>query len=319
MGAGRRAERPHARRAESLERRQGPLVGAAAHRAGVRGEIRPLAGRPLPPRRDVPALAAGQAARCLSLRPARGRAPLPARQGLLVRVEAFLTGPELGRHVLQVHADPGPGRRAAAHRIDQHVGGLQVLGDFGVTRLPALEPRERVLLALGARDLDQRVLGSAGPGRLHPRGLAGLLLIVRRPGRVALPGALVPRRELEQALERPGALVYPLVAVAQLREPDVFGQPVSPKSRSVAWATPATARTWGHFTPGTGSRSTRSSSGWSKSSARTGCGCSSRQARLASHTSAAASRGTTSSAVRPEGKRSVTTSIHGGRDSGARF
>jgi hypothetical protein len=36
---------------------------------------------------------------------------------------------------------------------------------------------------------------------------------------------------------------------------------------------------------------------------------------LAIHTSVAASRGTTSSAVRPEGKRSSTTSIHGGRDS----
>jgi hypothetical protein len=34
---------------------------------------------------------------------------------------------------------------------------------------------------------------------------------------------------------------------------------------------------------------------------------------------AAASRGTTSSAVRPEGNFSATTSIHSGRDSGARF
>ncbi len=41
--------------------------------------------------------------------------------------------------------------------------------------------------------------------------------------------------------------------------------------------------------PGTGSRSTRSSSGWSRSSARTGCGCSSRHARLAIHTKAAGS------------------------------
>ena len=34
---------------------------------------------------------------------------------------------------------------------------------------------------------------------------------------------------------------------------------------------------------------------------------------------AAASRGTTSSAVRPEGKAIVHTSIHGGREAGARF
>ena len=40
---------------------------------------------------------------------------------------------------------------------------------------------------------------------------------------------------------------------------------------------------------------------------------------MAIHASAAASRGTTSSAVRPDGKLSVTTSTHGGRDSGARF
>src|SRR5437773_623275 len=146
------------------------------------------------PRRDVPALAAGQATRRLSLRPARSRASLPARQGLLVRVAALLTGPELRRHVLQVHADPRPGGRAAAHRIDQHIGGLEVFRGFGVTRLPALEPRERVLLALGPRDLDQRVFGGAGPGRLHPRGLAALLLEVRRPGRVAQARPLVPGR-----------------------------------------------------------------------------------------------------------------------------
>ena len=36
---------------------------------------------------------------------------------------------------------------------------------------------------------------------------------------------------------------------------------------------------------------------------------------MAIHTSAAASRGTTSSALRPEGNCSATTSIHGGRDS----
>ena len=54
-------------------------------------------------------------------------------------------------------------------------------------------------------------------------------------------------------------------------------------------------------------------------SARTGCGCSSRQPRLAIQARAAASRGTTSSAVRPEGKRSATTSTQSGRFSGARF
>ena len=78
---------------------------------------------------------------------------------------------------------------------------------FGVAGLPALEPGERVLLALGAADLDQRVLRRAGPGRLYARGLAALLLEVRRPGRVAQPFALVPRREIEQRLERAVGLV----------------------------------------------------------------------------------------------------------------
>jgi hypothetical protein len=45
----------------------------------------------------------------------------------------------------------------------------------------------------------------------------------------------------------------------------------------------------------------------------------SRQARLAIQTSAAASRGTTSSALRPDGNCSVATSIQDGRDRGARF
>ena len=43
------------------------------------------------------------------------------------------------------------------------------------------------------------------------------------------------------------------------------------------------------------------------------------QPRLATHTSPAASRSTTSSAVRPEGKRSSAVSIQSGRFSGARF
>jgi len=40
---------------------------------------------------------------------------------------------------------------------------------------------------------------------------------------------------------------------------------------------------------------------------------------LAIHASEAASRGTISSASRPDGKRSATTSIQGGREAGARF
>ena len=50
-----------ARRHLALEPRQGPLVGAAASRAGLRGGLRPPPGRPIPPRGDLQALAPGQA------------------------------------------------------------------------------------------------------------------------------------------------------------------------------------------------------------------------------------------------------------------
>ena len=103
------------------------------------------------------------------------------------------------------------------------------------------------------------------------------------------------------------------------RDPEVFGQPVSPKSASTSLATMATSLICGHSTPGTGSRSTRSSSGWSRSVLRTGCGFRSMQPRLITQASPASSVRTTSSAVRPEGKRSSTVPIQSGRLSGARF
>ena len=74
-----------------------------------------------------------------------------------------------------------------------------------------------------------------------------------------------------------------------------------------------------YSTPGVGSRSTRSSSGWSRSPDRTGCGCSSMQPRLAIQASPAASSTTTSDAVRPDGNDSVTVRSHSGRSDGARF
>ena len=71
LGQRRRRREPHARRAEPLERRQGPVLGGAAARARLRSEIRPSAGRSLPPCRRVRALAPGQGAAGLPLRPAR--------------------------------------------------------------------------------------------------------------------------------------------------------------------------------------------------------------------------------------------------------
>ena len=103
------------------------------------------------------------------------------------------------------------------------------------------------------------------------------------------------------------------------RDPEVFGQPMRPTASRASCATSATSRICGHATPGTGSRSTRSSSGWSRSSARTGWGLRSMQPRLATHARPAASSRTISSAVRPDGKVSVAVRIQSGRLSGARF
>ena len=75
----RRGVRPApAGRDVALEPRQGPVVGAAARGTRRRGRLRPPPGRPVPPRDDVQALAAGQAARGVPLRPARGDRAVPA-------------------------------------------------------------------------------------------------------------------------------------------------------------------------------------------------------------------------------------------------
>ena len=57
-----------------------------------------------------------------------------------------------------------------AHRVDQHVGRLEVRGGLGMSRLPALESGERVFLPPRAPDLDQRELGRPAARRLHARG-----------------------------------------------------------------------------------------------------------------------------------------------------
>jgi ATP-dependent DNA ligase len=79
----RRCVRPApARRDVPLEPGQGPVLGAAARRAGRRGRLRPPPGRPVPACDDVQALAAGQAPGSVSLRPARDERALRARGDL---------------------------------------------------------------------------------------------------------------------------------------------------------------------------------------------------------------------------------------------
>ena len=60
-------------------------------------------------------------------------------------------------------------RRPAAHAVDQDVGRLEVLDDVRVARLPALEALQRLLLELGAGDLDDRDRRLAPAGRRRLR------------------------------------------------------------------------------------------------------------------------------------------------------
>ena len=83
----------------------------------------------------------------------------------VVGIERFLRRPERFRHVLQVDADARPGLEAAAHRVDEHVGRLEVRRRLGMPRLPALEARERVVL-LSARGRSRSA--DASPRRAAP-------------------------------------------------------------------------------------------------------------------------------------------------------
>jgi hypothetical protein len=65
---------------------------------------------------------------------------------VVVRVERFLRGAQRLRHVLQVHADSRPRSVAPSHRIDEHVGGLEMRRGLPMPRLPSIEARQRVLL-----------------------------------------------------------------------------------------------------------------------------------------------------------------------------
>src|ERR1051326_1509072 len=96
-------------------------------------------------------------------------------------------GPEVLGDVLQVEPNSVPCRGPSAHLIDEHVCRLEELGDARMPLLPLRESRERLLLILPVTHFDQRKLRNPARLRwLHAGRLAGLLLVVRWPGRVAL-------------------------------------------------------------------------------------------------------------------------------------
>ena len=96
------------------------------------------------------------------------------------------------------------------------------------------------------------------------------------------------------------------------RLPEVFAKPVMPRSSSSSRATPATRTASANVVPGWGSRSIRSSSGWSHESdagsRRTGHGWKVSVPMWAHQTGTAISVGQISSAVRPDGKVMVAVS-----------
>src|SRR5262245_833444 len=101
-----------------------PGAFSSCRNANLRSPMR-ISRRP-----EAPAAGGGWRRARRSPRPARGAArpffplrPGHAGPGVVVGIERLLRRPELGRHVLEVDADPRPGGRAAAHRIDEHVRG----------------------------------------------------------------------------------------------------------------------------------------------------------------------------------------------------
>jgi hypothetical protein len=52
---------------------------------------------------------------------------------------------------------------SSAHGIDQHIGCRQMCSGLRMTGFPALEPRERIVLFLGAANLEERTGRHAPP------------------------------------------------------------------------------------------------------------------------------------------------------------
>ena len=150
-------------------------MGAAPDRTRLRGEVRPPAGRPLPPRHDLPAVAARQAAIRVPVRSAGDHSALRARAGFRRGTSGWLatksrhgsssgsSGSWAGRsdsgtccrltriRVCPSERAPRTDSTSAAAPLRQRAA------------LPSLEPRQRVLLLQRLRDLEHRLRRRAPP------------------------------------------------------------------------------------------------------------------------------------------------------------
>src|SRR5262249_10253418 len=75
---------------------------------------------------------------------------------VVVDLQRLLRGALLLRYVAQIQPDPRPGAAAPAHGVHEDVRRLEVRPHVGVLRLPALQPRHRLVLARRAGHLDER-------------------------------------------------------------------------------------------------------------------------------------------------------------------
>ena len=89
--------------------------------------------------------------------------PLTPAADFFVWIERFLTWTQFLGHVLQVDTNARPRVKPPAHRIDEHVRWLKMRGSLRMACTPSLEPRKRVVLLLGAPDLDERALRYSSP------------------------------------------------------------------------------------------------------------------------------------------------------------
>ena len=194
-------------------------------------------------------------------------------------------------------ASPSPPSASRAGEIEQRVERADVLVDAGAgvadgrSRSGTVRTVNRAGFDVGHLVPGERRRDAGVGHRPHAVGagdgaVARVLVVVEEDAvALLLPprgGRDVRHAPLDLAREREGradASVKPLPRSTRTltwmpRLPLVFGNPTRSCSASTSRARSAPRRrTSSHGTPGVGSRSTRSSSGWSTSSARTGQGC----------------------------------------------